>query len=179
MHGPALVGWLLAAVCALAAAVCLARARHAGGRAGRQAAGAEAFMGLAMAVMVLPGAALPTALYLALSGLSGAGALALLPRGAPHQGHHLAEACAMGYMAVVMGAGHGGGHPLATGALLLYFAGYALTAGARLLPAAPAVAGGHTAPVAGAPAPLAALPEVADACRLALTLAMCAMLLGM
>lgn len=191
MHGPALVGWLLAAVCGGTGALCLLRLR--GCRAGgeRGTAGVEGLMGLGMAVMALPPTVLPAAPPQAFAVVFAGGALwslALLRAGAAHQGHHLLESLAMVYMALAMagagtaaadgpapaaahGAGHAGaaGHPAVTALLLAYFAGYALRSGHRLLtPAGP-----------GRPARSGAAmdPEVAAACRLILALGMVAMLL--
>ncbi|MCX2968467.1 MULTISPECIES: DUF5134 domain-containing protein [Streptomyces] len=173
MHGPAGLGWLLVAVCALAGAVCLARARRVRGRA-REAAAAETAMAAAMALMALPGGRLPPAGFAVLFAALTAWTLTLLARRAPHQLHHVAEAAAMGYAATLMAAGgHHGGPSAVTGLLALYFAGHALHAGARLLPAAAVAPSGG--PPGAPPWPL--LPGVAHACRLALSLAMCPMLL--
>jgi hypothetical protein len=115
-------------------------------------------------------------------------------RRAPHRTHHSVCAAAMAYMAVAMfsaasatsaggegsahagHAGHGGGAgvPLLTGVLLAYFAGYVLRSGARLVAAA--------GPPAAKPAPGGAIrlrhdPEFASASRVAMGLAMFAMLL--
>ncbi|MDT0347174.1 DUF5134 domain-containing protein [Streptomyces litchfieldiae] len=179
-HGPELVGWLVAALCGTAGAYCLWRARAPAAR-GRQAAAVEAVMGLGTALMAVPATAVPAPPPAAFAVLFSATALwsaALLAAGAAHQAHHVVEGLAMVYMAVAMAGGapaHAehppGGVPLLTGALLAYFAGYALRSGPRLLPAAPGGAGagpaGHAEP----------LPEVAVACRLALALGMFAMLL--
>jgi hypothetical protein len=81
----------------------------------------------------------------------------------------------MVYMAVVMAtspghhAGHGttSGVPLVTGALLLYFTGYVLLSGVRLVPVA---AGGGTLGWGDR-------PELAKACRLSMGIAMVAMLI--
>ncbi|PNG21520.1 DUF5134 domain-containing protein, partial [Streptomyces cahuitamycinicus] len=61
------------------------------------------------------------------------------------------------------------GVPHLTGALLLYFAGYVLLSGVRLVPVA-AVAGG------GGSAGWGDRPELARACRLSMGIAMLAML---
>ncbi len=67
----------------------------------------------------------------------------------------------------------GGGTPVLTGLLLLYFAGYVLRTGVRLV-AVPAGAG----PIPGRGAVrLRSAPEVALACRVAMALGMLAMLL--
>ncbi|CAM5514340.1 hypothetical protein SAVIM40S_00206 [Streptomyces avidinii] len=76
------------------------------------------------------------------------------------------------------GQGHGPGHaagagpPLLTGALLLYFAGYVVLGGTRLITAG----GGAAAPSdAGRGGPT----ELIRACRLAMGMGMLAMLLAM
>lgn len=86
----------------------------------------------------------------------------------------------MAYMAVAMAAAPGGhaghkgtGAPLVTGLLLLYFAGYVLWSGARLVPVATATAGGPPASGWGD------RPELARACRLSMGIGMVAMLLTM
>lgn len=130
-------------------------------------------MGLAMAAMAVPGAMAPAwapPVFAVLFGGITAAALAGAMRGVPHGLHHALEAAAMGYMALAMATA--GDVPLLTGALLLYFAGYVLRAGAALLPAA-AVAGtaGTAAPPAGR------VPDLSCACRLALATGTFAMLL--
>ncbi|MEU3840084.1 DUF5134 domain-containing protein [Streptomyces sp. NPDC028635] len=180
MHGPASSGWLLVALCAATGAYCLLRMRS-GTREQRRAAGSEALMGFGMAAMAVPAAvysppgwAWPG--YAVVFGLAAVHALWAARRSAHHL-HHLVGAGAMVYMAVVMAgapAHHhtGGGVPLVTGTLLLYFAGYVLLSGARLVP---------VAAVAGAP-PAAGWgdrPELARACRLTMGIAMVAMLLAL
>ncbi|MCT2591385.1 DUF5134 domain-containing protein [Streptomyces sp. N2-109] len=188
MHGPGVVSWLLVAICGAVGAYCLTRVRQ--GSAGqRRISGIEAAMGLGMAAMALPGETVVSPLLLAvLFGATALSALSLLLHGAarssgPHFLHHVLEALAMLYMALVMqaAAGSGGGHaahsagpggvPALTGALLLYFGVYALRAGTRLVPAAASGTAGDSAAVP--------LPATADACRLALALGSFAMLLGM
>ncbi|QPP09973.1 DUF5134 domain-containing protein [Streptomyces bathyalis] len=203
MHGSATVGWLLTALCAFVACVCLLRARGAGGMR-RRTATSEALMGLGMAAMALPGSAsavLPPLVLLVLFGVVAVRELALLleARRAPlssgpghgraehvHHLHHLVGALAMIYMALAMPGTHGaapGNHtaaaasglPLLTGALLIYYAVYVLRTGALLLPAP---AGGALA--AGAPGDACAArerPELATACRVAMGTGMLAMLL--
>jgi hypothetical protein len=89
-------------------------------------------------------------------------AAAMAAAGSAHTGHH--------------GHDHGGaGAPLLTGLLLAYFAGYVLRSGVRLV----SVGAG---PAAAVPAPGGAIrlrhaPEVATACRVAMAMAMFAMLL--
>jgi hypothetical protein len=179
-HGPELVGWLLTALCGATGAYCLLRARS-GPPLARRTAGVEAAMGLGMAVMALPGVlpAPPPAAFALFFGAAALWSAALLAAGAAHQLHHMVEGLAMVYMAVVMPAGapaHAGhgpaGVPALTGALLAYFALYALASGPRLLPAAGAGGPGHRPGHAAE-----AVPEVAAACRLGLALGMCAMLL--
>ncbi|MEV0239720.1 DUF5134 domain-containing protein [Streptomyces sp. NPDC050674] len=182
MHGPASSGWLLVALCAATGAYCLARMRN-GAEAQRSAAGGEALMGFGMAVMAVPTTvfsppswAWPA--YAAVFGAAGVHALWASRAGAHHL-HHLVGAAAMVYMSVVMAGspGHthtpgGSGVPLLTGALLLYFAGYVLLTGVRLVPVA-AVAGGG----GGGPAGWGDRPELARACRLSMGIAMVTMLL--
>ncbi|MFD5075041.1 DUF5134 domain-containing protein [Streptomyces sp. NPDC058371] len=180
MHGPASPGWLLVALCAATGAYCLLRMRSPVEEQ-RRAAGGEALMGFGMAAMAVPAAvaAPPRWTWLAYTALFGAAAVRALwaARSNSHHLHHLVGVCAMAYMAAVMAASpghreHGGtGVPLVTGALLLYFTGYVLWSGARLLPVT-AVAGQQgDAPGWGD------RPEVARACRLSMGIAMVAMLL--
>ncbi|RKN04422.1 DUF5134 domain-containing protein [Streptomyces radicis] len=184
MHTPGLVGWLLAALCGLTGGYCLVRARV-GPPLARQAACVEAVMGIGMAAMAVPGAPeRPPAAFAVLFGATALWAAALLVAGVAHQAHHVVEGLAMVYMAVAMAtagsasghAGHGpGGVPLLTGALLAYFALYALASAPRLLPAVGGRAhgaGGHAAAGRGG-----AFPEVAAGCRMTLAVAMFAMLL--
>ncbi|MFF1835995.1 DUF5134 domain-containing protein [Streptomyces sp. NPDC058231] len=195
MHGPAMSGWLLMALCGVTGAYCLLRMRS-GTEEERRTARAEAVMGFGMAAMALPAAAVPApawgwAVYVALFG--GAALRALwFARHRGHHLHHLVGSLAMVYMAVAMapgngGAGHGGasGHgmhqmahvaggvPLLTGLLLVYYTAYVLRSGARLIPVAvTAGAGGEQAGGAWG-----ARPELALACRLTMGIAMLAMLL--
>lgn len=55
MHGPAMSGWLLVALCGGTGAYCLVRMRSCSGEA-REAAGGEALMGSGMAAMAVPAA---------------------------------------------------------------------------------------------------------------------------
>ncbi|WP_052848999.1 DUF5134 domain-containing protein [Streptomyces avicenniae] len=189
MHGPVLVGWLLVALCGGTGAYCLLRMRGAVG-AVRQAAGAEAAMGLLMGVMALPALPATAAVALALGAVSGAVALwsgLLLASGVPHRTHHVVEGLAMVYMAVAMasGGGHGGAHgpagtPVLTGGLLAYFVLYALRCGPLLLPGAAGTDAGAGAVRVGSGARGAvAAPEVTAACRLALAAGMAVMLLSL
>ncbi|WP_086723770.1 DUF5134 domain-containing protein [Streptomyces carpinensis] len=187
MHGPASPGWLLVALCAATGAYCLLRMRSPVEEQ-RRAAGGEALMGFGMAVMAVPAAvfAPPAWAWAGYAAVFGAAALRALwsARTSPHHLHHLVGACAMVYMSVVMTASpeshhhaHGGsGLPLLTGALLLYFAGYVLLSGARLVPAVTVAAGAGGAP-AGRAVRWGDRPELARACRLSMGMAMVAMLL--
>ncbi|MER5760093.1 DUF5134 domain-containing protein [Streptomyces sp. NPDC002082] len=186
MHGPAtslstaVSAWLLVLLCAASGAYCLRRA----GRAGGGPAAGEAAMGFGMALMAVP---------LRLGGdwqapvlgavFCGAALHAVwLLRDGPHHTHHLVGSLTMVYMALAAGtgagaaagsAGHahgqGAGLPLLTGLLLLYYAGYVVLGGARLVTVGAAGPG-------GAPAGPA---EVIRACRLAMGMGMLAMLLTM
>ncbi|WP_225810860.1 DUF5134 domain-containing protein [Streptomyces spinosus] len=189
MHGPVSIAWLLVALCALTGAYCLLRMRS-GVEEQRRAAGGEALMGFGMAAMAVPAAVFtpPRWAWPVYAAVFGAAALRALwaARDAPHHLHHLVGSAAMVYMAVAMAAsppaahhGHGGsGVPMLTGALLLYFAGYVLFSGARLVPA-PAPAGGTGPTGGGGPAHWGDRPELARACRLSMGIGMMAMLLAM
>ncbi|MFC8347191.1 DUF5134 domain-containing protein [Streptomyces sp. NPDC057280] len=174
MHGPASPGWLLVALCAATGAYCLLRMRS-DVEEQRRAAGGEALMGFGMAAMAVPAAVFtpPPWAWAAYAAVFGAAALRALwaARTSAHHLHHLVGASAMVYMAVVMAASpahHGGGSgiPVLTGALLLYFTGYVLLSGVRLVPV---TAGGGTVAWGDR-------PEVARACRLSMGIAMVAML---
>ncbi|MER8071261.1 DUF5134 domain-containing protein [Streptomyces sp. NPDC094034] len=192
MHGPAMSGWLLVALCTAVGSYCLLRSRAgAGGRRG--SAGGEALMGFGMAAMAVPAAVLtpPRWVWAGYVVVFGGAALHTLLRagGRGHRLHHLLGMLAMVYMAGAMAlapagahsahtagtVGTGGGAPLITGVLLLYYAGYVLRAGARLLPvtatAGPESGGGT------APAGWGERPELTLVCRLSMGLAMLAMLL--
>ncbi|MEU6354845.1 DUF5134 domain-containing protein [Streptomyces sp. NPDC047072] len=174
MHGSASPGWLLVALCTATGAYCLLRMRSSVEEQ-RRAAGGEALMGFGMAAMAVPAAVFtpPQWAWPAYAAVFGTAALRALwtARTSPHHLHHLVGAVAMVYMAVVMAAtpGHHGGSgvPLLTGVLLLYFTGYVLLSGARLIPM---TAGGGTVGWGDR-------PEVARACRLSMGIAMVAMLL--
>ncbi|WP_433548795.1 DUF5134 domain-containing protein [Streptomyces sp. CA-294286] len=199
MHGPAMSGWLLVALCGVTSAYCLLWMRS-GPAQERGTARGEALMGLGMAAMAVPAAvfAPPAWSWAVYAAVFGGAALRALwwtrggLRNAPHA-HHLIGSVAMVYMAVAMApgpagsaghAGHGavsaGGVPLLTGALLTYYAVYVLRVGARLVPVA-TVAGATNS----GPAPSAgvlywgARPELALACRLSMALAMLTMLLSL
>ncbi|GHF31975.1 DUF5134 domain-containing protein [Kitasatospora xanthocidica] len=185
MHGPILVTWLLALLTAAAGASCLARLRRSPAPCAsgahrplaRESDAAEALMGLGMAAMAVTGATVPAAVWAALFGLPAAAfllAAAHAPAGRAHRLHHAVGALAMTYMALAMAAppGHqhhhaaGLGDPLLTGPLLLYFGGYTVWAGSRLL----RTPGGTLA------VGTAGLPQ---ACRLTMGIGMFAMLLTM
>lgn len=153
VHGSASPGWLLVALCAVTGAYCLLRTRSAVEEQ-RRAAGGEALMGFGMAAMAVPAAVLapPRWAWGICALVFGAAAIRAVwaARAGGHHLHHLVGTGAMAYMAAVMSAspssghhGHGSaaGPPTVTGVLALYFAGYVLWSGARLIPA-PAVAGG-------------------------------------
>jgi hypothetical protein len=180
VHGPASSGWLLVALCAVTGAYCLLRMRS-GAEEQRRAAGGEALMGFGMAAMAVPAAVFtPPAWawpgYAAVFGAAGLRAL-WAARDSRHHLHHLVGAGAMVYMSLVMagspgGHSHGGsGIPLLTGALLLYFTGYVLLTGVRLVPVAAVADGGGTVRGWGD------RPELARACRLSMGIGMLAMLL--
>ncbi|MFF2940888.1 DUF5134 domain-containing protein [Streptomyces niveus] len=151
MHGPATAGWLVVALCAAAGTYCLLRLRGAPG-AGRGTAGGEALMGFGMAAMAVPAAVVtpPRWIWLLYAAVFGVAALRTLgpARRSSHHLHHLVGMLAMVYMSVAMallpgaahdghgaqGTGDAGGTPLATGVLLIYYAGFVLWTGARLLP---------------------------------------------
>jgi len=174
VHGPASPGWLLVALCAATGAYCLLRMRS-DVEEQRRAAGGEALMGFGMAAMAVPAAVFtpPSWAWAAYATVFGAAAVRALwaARTSAHHLHHLVGASAMVYMAVVMAASpghHGGGSgiPVLTGALLLYFMGYVLLSGVRLVPV---TAGDGTVAWGDR-------PEVARACRLSMGIAMVAML---
>ncbi|MEE1738335.1 DUF5134 domain-containing protein [Streptomyces sp. BE147] len=205
MHGPALSGWLLMALCAVTGAYCLLRTRSVGPQE-RSTARAEAFMGFGMAAMAVPAAVLTPpawawAVYAALFGGAALRALWFVRRGGHHL-HHLVGSLAMVYMALMMapGIGGSGGHtghgapgpaapeaggiPLLTGALLVYFAFYVLRSAGRLIPVAVPAGGpggvGGTGPArgaGGADGGWGDRPELTLACRLTMGMAMFAMLL--
>ncbi|MET8826927.1 DUF5134 domain-containing protein [Streptomyces sp. NPDC004610] len=185
MHGPASPGWLLVALCAVTGAYCVLRMRSTVAEQ-RRTAGDEALMGFGMAAMAVPATVFtPPAwtwpMYVIVFGLAGLRAL-WAARASAHHAHHAVGALAMVYMAVAMtvsggqGHVHGGGSaglPLVTGAFLLYFTGYVLVSGTRLLP----VAGVADASVGSAG--WGDRPELARACRLSMGIAMVAMLMPM
>ncbi|MEU9336531.1 DUF5134 domain-containing protein [Streptomyces sp. NPDC048290] len=145
LPGSAWPGWLLVALCAANGVYGLLRMRSNAAEQ-RRGAGDEALMGFGMAVMALPATVFtpPSWTWPGYAAVTGAVALRTLwVAGAGT--HHLVGASAMIYMAMAMAAspgqhtGHGGaGVPLLTWALFLYFVGYVLHSGVRLLPAAAA-----------------------------------------
>ncbi len=188
MHGPASPGWLLVALCAATGMYCLLRMRSTVEEQ-RRAAGGEALMGFGMAAMAVPAVVLtpPRWAWLVYAAVFGTAALRALwdARTGPHHLHHLMGAFAMAYMAGAMATapGHrhgsgGSGVPPLTTALLLYFTGYVLLSGVRLLSVPVLAVGG----VSGSGTESGALgwgdrPELARACRLSMGIAMVAMLL--
>ncbi|MGW0394367.1 DUF5134 domain-containing protein [Streptomyces sp. NPDC003042] len=184
LSASAVPSWLLVLLCAVSGAYCLLRARRAG-REARGAAAGEALMGFGMAAMAVPSGTGPWGPEVLLAVFCGAAVHALwLLRGGAHHAHHLVGSLAMAYMALSMTAGHAHGRaglPVVTGALLVYYAGYVLLGGARLVTA------GDGAPPAAmatatalAPAALAHGPgDLTRACRLAMGTGMLAMLLTM
>lgn len=195
MHGPAMSGWLLMALCATTGAYCLLRTRSETAEE-RRTARAEALMGFGMAAMAMPAAVMTPpgwgwAVYAVLFGAAALRAL-WFSRRSGHHLHHLVGSSAMVYMALTMAPGGGGGHgghtghggtetaggiPLLTGLLLAYYAVYVLRSGARLIPVAAAAGGGGPVgevPVGGG---WGTRPEFALACRLTMGIAMFAMLL--
>ncbi|WP_326592974.1 DUF5134 domain-containing protein [Streptomyces sp. NBC_01294] len=177
MHGSAtslsasVSAWLLVLLCAVSGAYCLRRVRGSGAAAG------EAVMGFGMALMAVPlgrgdGWRVPVLAVV----FCGAALHALwLLRGGTHHVHHLVGSLTMVYMTLSAGSGQhgqGAGLPLLTGALLLYYAGYVVLGGSRLIaaggPAAQPAAVGRGGPV-----------EFIRACRLAMGMGMLAMLLTM
>ncbi|MBO8196113.1 DUF5134 domain-containing protein [Streptomyces oryzae] len=208
MHGPATVGWLLVALCAVTGASCVLRARGAG-RGQRAEAQGEAAMGFGMAAMAVPvlwhGA--PRVHTTAAWSFTAVFGLLLmrelwLVAGGRHRGgcrswrlHHVLSTGAMAYMALCMalsasaGTGaHGagaGGVPALTGTLLVYFAGYVLWTGTRLMPVmtgapAGAAAGAHGGQdgQGGMALPVVRQAGVAAGCRVAMGAGMFAMLLS-
>ncbi|WP_052867201.1 DUF5134 domain-containing protein [Streptomyces niger] len=185
MHGPAMTGWLLVALCAAAGAYCLVRSRGGTERDPRlrgQARG-EALMALGMGTMALPASAVPVPGWSAWVWVAVFGAAGLWAALARHQ-HHAVGSFAMVYMALVMtalpaGAGHGGhggagGVPVLTGLLLAYYAVHAVASGLRLIPA-PAVLAAGSAP--GGAVAAVPRPELLSACRTAMSMGMFTMLL--
>ncbi len=177
MHGPAMSGWLLMALCGTTGAYCLVRMRGCPG-AGRGAAGDEALMAFGMAAMAVPQALLTLpgwawVMYALVFGTAAVAALRPARHGA-HRLHHLVGSLAMVYMAAAMvpGGAHAAhataGVPLLTGALLVYYVVYVLRSGVRLVPAAAGMPADHS---------WDPRPELAPACRLAMGVAMLAMLL--
>jgi len=186
--GPASPGWLLVALCAATGAYCLLRMRSPVEEQ-RRAAGGEALMGFGMAAMAVPAAVFtpPSWAWPGYAAVFGAAALRALwsARRSPHHVHHLLGTAAMVYMALAMAASpahhhdHGdSGIPLVTGALLLYFVGYVLLSGIRLVPATGTVtAAGTGAAVGTGSVGWGDRPELARACRLSMGIGMVAMLL--
>jgi hypothetical protein len=146
----------------------------------RRAAGGDALMGFGMAVMAVPAAVVapPRWAWIAYTVVFGWAAVRALwaARTHAHHLHHLMGTCAMVYMAGAMAVSPGhhghGGVPLLTGVLLLYFAGYVLWSGVRLVPVTAVAAAGGARTVGWGDR-----PELARACRLSMAIGMLAMLL--
>ncbi|MEU0991876.1 DUF5134 domain-containing protein [Streptomyces sp. NPDC005953] len=180
MHGPAVSGWLLVALCGGTGTYGLVQLRTRSGPT-REAVGGEALMGCGMAAMAVPSAAFAPpdwawTVYAVVYGVAALAALRVLPRGIHHL-HHLIGLLAMVYMAIAMAygdthSGHAaGGLPALTGALAVYYAGYVLAFAARLAPTAAHKVGTVLTEPSDVP------PEMLTACRLAMGVAMLAMLL--
>ncbi|WP_405807055.1 DUF5134 domain-containing protein [Streptomyces sp. NBC_01187] len=121
MHGPATIGWLLVALCAITGVSCALRAREAADRQPRADAVSEALMGFGMALMAVPAlwsaeplsptllawlfaaafGALAARELWSLGGRRGAGPG---ERGPAHL-HHVVGALAMVYMSLAMATG--------------------------------------------------------------------------
>ncbi|GAA4992923.1 DUF5134 domain-containing protein [Kitasatospora paranensis] len=162
MHGPAVVTWLLAGLAVGSAGLCVVRLRDPACRGEHRASdAAEAAMGLGMAGMaVLPGV-LWGWFFAVLGGYLLVGAVGAVGAhgGRAHRMHHGVGACAMAYMALAMASAPGHHHhgapaglPVLTGSLLLYFGGYSLWAGSRMLSAPGDGRRPLTAAMAGVPA---------------------------
>ncbi|QXE38204.1 DUF5134 domain-containing protein [Streptomyces sp. GMY02] len=192
MHGPALAGWLLVALCAANGSYCLLRMRSAVDEQ-RRWAGTEALMGFGMAAMAVPAAVMspPRWVWLGYAAVFGAAALYTAVRSRDgayraHRTHHLLGMLVMVYMAGAMAAAPAGAHsshsaggaPLVTGVLLLYYAGYVLWAGGRLLPL-PAGAGPGGPGTVTTAVPWEDRAELALVCRLSMGIATLAMLLAL
>lgn len=113
MHGSAMSGWLLMALCATTGAYCLLRTRSETGEA-RRTARAEALMGFGMAAMAVPAAVVtpPAWAWVVYAALFGAASLRALwfSRRSGHHLHHLVGSSAMVYMALTMAPGGGAAH---------------------------------------------------------------------
>lgn len=199
MPGPTVVAWLLTGLMGATGVYCLRRTLRRGASAAeRQLDGAEMVKGLGMAVMAVPygfGRAVPVVVWAVIFGGAALWSLhAGVREGAGHRAHHLFHGVghlAMIYMAVAMAggpampgmagmSGMGGGAelPLLTGLLLVFFGGYALLTGVRLI-TAPGPVGAvahHGGTVARR---LLGAPELPHACRMVLGLGMFTMLLQM
>ncbi|MFF0548887.1 DUF5134 domain-containing protein [Streptomyces sp. NPDC004311] len=191
MHGSAtslsasLSSWLLVLLCAVSGAYCLRRVRGAGGGA----AAGEAVMAFGMALMAVPLALGGGWRAPLLGGVFCAAALHALwmLRHGLHHAHHLVGSLTMAHLALApAAAGQGAAHaahtaagpPLLTGALLLYYAGYVVLGGTRLI-AAGGPAGAAGGEVARARAGGEEPAEFVRACRLTMGMGMLAMLLTM
>ncbi|ARP73468.1 DUF5134 domain-containing protein [Streptomyces pluripotens] len=188
MHGPVPAAWLLVALCAATGAYCLLRMRSSVEEQ-RRAAGGEAVMGFGMAAMAVPAAvfAPPRWAWPVYASVFAGAALRAwwATRSSRHHLHHLVGSAAMVYMSVAMAISPPSAHqthcdagvPQVTGGLILYFTGYVLLSGARLVPtpAAPDRGGAGAAGSGG----WGDRPELAQACRLSMGIGMVTMLLAM
>ncbi|MGW2632499.1 DUF5134 domain-containing protein [Streptomyces chattanoogensis] len=190
MHGSPLVGWLLVLLCGAAGGYCLSRVRT-GPAAQRVEVRGEGMMASGMAVMALPASAVAPPPWSPWLFVAAFGAMGLWALACRHL-HHAVGALAMVYMALAMvlppvageraggvvqphhlghtgPMGHAmpGGVPLLTGLLLAYYTVFVLAAGVRLAPAAVVADGSATA----------GRSPVVAACRVAMGIAMLAMLL--
>ncbi|MFD9333756.1 DUF5134 domain-containing protein [Streptomyces sp. NPDC060028] len=174
--------WLLVLLCAGSGAYCLGRVHRPGSASrGGSAAAGEALMGFGMALMALPlgtGGGWQAPVLSAVFCAAALHSVWLLRAGAHHT-HHLVGSLTMVYMALAAGSGPGHGHghagtaglPLLTGLLLVYYAGYVVFGGARLVTVG--AGGGSAGGGQGGST------ELIRACRLAMGTGMLAMLLAM
>ena len=216
MGGSGVVEWLLTGLMGATGLYCLGRTlRRGASPAERRLDGSETLKGLGMAAMALPyglGRAVPLGVWAVLFGGAALWSLtAGVREGAGHRGHHLYHGVghlAMVYMAVAMagavgadaaagggmagmtgmsGTAGAGGLPLLTEGLLVFFGGFALLAGVRLItaPGGQVASGGQGRPATAGPGGgsvavrLLGAPELPHACRMVLGLGMFTMLLLM
>ncbi|MFG3001157.1 DUF5134 domain-containing protein [Streptomyces sp. NPDC048340] len=180
--------WLLVLLCTASGAYCLLRVRRTGrGSRGGSAAAGEALMGFGMALMALPlgtGGGWQGPVLLVVFCAAALHSVWLLREGAHHT-HHLVGSLTMVYMALAAASGPGHGHagtaglPLLTGLLLVYYAGYVVLGGARLVTVGATAAAGAGTGGAGDRGGRGGSTELIRACRLAMGTGMLAMLLTM
>jgi hypothetical protein len=165
---PAVVSWLLVALCGGTALYCAVRAcTRGGGAVTRLSDSAETLMGAGMAVMALPlGVDVPLAAWVTVFGATGVASLggAVAGSGRGHHAYHALGHLAMVYMAVLMARGAMPGMrtgiPLLTAVFLIVFAAHAVHGGLRA--ATPSGCAG-----------------VGQACRVVMSLSMFCMLLAL